>query len=166
MMRLGGFIVGSLLAAQCMATSVAESHPRRVGVVEAVASQSTGRVTILFKLEVQAVSDHLATAGARWNAPTTAQGRRDVVALLNRSHELSSWSGPCTQQQTNRYGLSPSGRWIDVELEYLCPLPMEYVAIHVSLHLGEPGLRLAGRFGKSRVVFNRRAQTHFLLFED
>ena len=150
----------------------AQAHQRLVGVIQATAVPGANRVTILLKLEVRALMAQVGLGEIADDDPrllVTDKGRHLVLDLLRRTHEVESWSGVCERDRIDRLELTPSHAWLDIQITYRCPAPMHYVMVRLDTLLDEEGHRIVGDFdaggGPERVLYNRRARRHFLLFD-
>jgi hypothetical protein len=159
----------------CLALTCApaSAHQRLVGVIQAQGSADNPQVTVLLKLDVRALMTELKLGEIADDDPrllVTDNGRHEVLHLLRRTHALESWSGVCERDKIERYELTPSGAWLDVQIQYRCPTPMHYVQVRLDTLLDEEGHRIDGHFDASRgpekVLYNRRARRHFLLFDE
>lgn len=167
------FLAACIAATVIAASAPGAAHQKLVGVIQAQSVPQSGTVTVLLKLEVRALMSTLELGEIADDDPrllTTDQGRHKVLDLLRRTHELEAWKGVCERDKIERFELTPSGAWLDVQTRYRCPKPVHYVMVRLDTLLDEEGHRIVGHFdagdGAEKVVYNRRARKHFLLFDE
>jgi hypothetical protein len=137
----------AVAAAALLWPGAARAHQEVVGIVQAKL-RAPDDLEILLKLDaaqllVSAGIDPEGRAVARLESP---EGQRAVWDYLLRHHEVDAWQGACERVLVRRYALSPSGKWLDIQSQWRCPPPQEYIRVHFSGLLEGEGHAVVGHF--------------------
>jgi hypothetical protein len=135
------------VAAALLWPGAAQAHQEVVGIVQAKL-RAPDDLEILLKLDAAQLlmSAQLDPTGREIARLESPEGQRAVWDYLLRHHEVDAWQGACERVLVRRYALSPSGKWLDIQSQWRCPPPQEYIRVHFSGLLEGEGHAVVGHF--------------------